>query len=60
MLKLYEVDKDFNNCDNMSILESIETLEDSPIVEHKSRQLMFVGGIKSMIVIDIPLKTVIA
>lgn len=44
----------------MAILESIETTDDCPMIEHAKRKLLLVGGIQSMIVIDLPKKTIIA
>ena len=44
----------------MTILESIQTLKDCPMIEHVKRKLLFIGGIKAMIVVDLPSKTIIA
>lgn len=60
ILKFFEVDPEFTKVDNATVLESIETEENAPIVEHVARKILFVGGIKSLIVLDLPRKTIIA
>ena len=60
VLKIFDIDSEFTKFENVTILESIETEEQAPIVEHVERRLLFIGGRKTMVVVDLPKKTIIA
>lgn len=60
ILKIYETDRELTKFDNQFLLESIETDDISPMLEHDKKNLLFVGGINQLIVIDLPCKQIIA
>lgn len=54
------MDPELSKFDNPTILESIETEANAPMVEHISRKILFIGGIQNLIVLDLPSKSLIA
>lgn len=45
VLKIFDVDAEFTKFENVTILKSVETEEQAPMVEHVERKLLFMGGI---------------
>ena len=54
------MDPELNRFENLAILDSIGTEKSAPMVEHVARKILFIGGIMSLIVIDLPSKQLIA
>ena len=59
VLKFHDVDKDLKDLSSMTVVESVETNNYSPLVEHSARNLLFQGGIEEVAIIELESKQVI-